>query len=75
MAFQPTSVGVQFPDYLQNPTAGQSRTSGGGNQSPLGWADKNRAAFAKSIGADGFTGDDGRLDYGKAVGALKGFCK
>lgn len=65
-------VGVKFPDYLQNPHAGQSQTSGGGN--PLSWADKNRAAFANSIGADGIAGQDGRFDAGKAMGALKSFC-
>lgn len=65
-------VGVQFPDYLQNPRAGQAGTAGGGNQQS--WADKNRSAFSQSIGLGGITGDDGRLDYGKAMGALKGFC-
>jgi hypothetical protein len=65
-------VGVKFPNYLQNPTAGQSSTSGGGN--PQSWADRNRTGFANSLGLGGITGDDGRLDYSKAMGALKGFC-
>lgn len=65
-------VGVKFPNYMQNPRAGQSQTSGGGN--PQSWADRNRANFAKSIGADSFTGDDGRLDYAKMLNSAKAFC-
>lgn len=64
-------VGVQFPNYLQNPTTGQSQTAGGGGQS---WADKNRAAFTRALGLGGVTGDDGRFDMGKALGAAQGFC-
>ncbi len=65
-------MGVQFPDYLKNPQAGQQKTQGGGN--PNSWADRNRAAFAQSIGADSMTGDDGRMDYGRTANMLKGFC-
>lgn len=65
-------VGVQFPDYLQNPRAGQSGTSGGGNQQSA--ADRNRAAFAQSIGLGNVVGPDGRPDYGKVLGAAKSFC-
>lgn len=70
--YQNPQVGVQFPNYLKNPQAGQQRTQGGGN--PNSWADQNRAAFSQKIGAGPITGDDGRPDAGKIMGMAKSFC-
>lgn len=65
-------VGVKFPNYLQDPNAGQSTTLGGGNmQSP---ADRNRLAFAKALGLDQYADATGRPDAGKLLGAAKSFC-
>jgi hypothetical protein len=62
-------VGVKFPNYLQNPTRWSIQHVGGGN--PQSWADRNRTGFANSLGLGNITGDDGRLDYSKAMGSPK----
>lgn len=65
-------VGVKFPNYLQNPTAGQSQAGGGGN--PQSFADTNRASAMRALGLGDVTDATGRMDYGKMIGAAKSFC-
>ena len=47
----------------------------GASGGPGAWADKNRAAFSRAIGLGGVTGDDGRPDLEKTLGAVKSFCR